>query len=147
MFHICQAPHDVSQFFYFLQLKTHIRCHSGVKPYKCSVCERSFPHNNTLKSHLRRHYDDRQYGCEFCPKKFIDRTALVRHLRTHTGMLKIFKNFKFDLCSAYYFIKIIFLFISGEKPYFCDLCNKEFATATNLNKHRKVINFRAYYYC
>lgn len=74
----------------YLQLKTHIRCHSGAKPYKCLVCGRSFPHNNTLKIHLRRHYNDRQYNCEYCPKNFFDRTALVRHSRTHTGGYIVF---------------------------------------------------------
>lgn len=81
--------------YFFFKLKTHVRCHNGDKPYKCSVCERSFPHNNTLKSHLRRHYNDRQYSCEFCPKKFIDRTALVRHSRTHTGIYYNFVCFNF----------------------------------------------------
>lgn len=67
-------------------MKTHLRCHSGDKPYKCTLCERSFPHHNTLKLHLKRHFNDRQFVCEYCPKSFIDRTALVRHSQTHTGI-------------------------------------------------------------
>lgn len=102
----------------FVQLKTHIRCHSGAKPYKCSVCDKSFPHNNTLKNHLRRHYNDRQYSCEYCSKNFIDRTALVRHSRTHTGIEFVFLFLPYSINQT----RFIYIYFFQEKNHISVMC-------------------------
>ena len=34
-----------------------MRIHSGEKPFKCKVCDRSFAHSSSLKSHLQSHAD------------------------------------------------------------------------------------------
>lgn len=36
-------------------LLTHMRTHSGLKPYKCEICEKSFTVSNALKKHIRTH--------------------------------------------------------------------------------------------
>merc|ERR1719186_647239 len=45
----------------------HRRGHTGKKPFKCEVCNKSFAAKNKLNEHARIH-DKKLFQCEFCPK-------------------------------------------------------------------------------
>ncbi|NXG40585.1 ZBT7A protein, partial [Psilopogon haemacephalus] len=50
-------------------------------PYLCQQCGAAFAHNYDLKNHMRVHTGLRPYQCESCFKTFVRSDHLHRHLK------------------------------------------------------------------
>ena len=82
----------------------HSTIHTGERPYKCTVCDRSFRMKRGLEDHFKLHDTSLQLKCPLCPKTFVEKRHLDHHLRVHRG----------------------------EKAYVCEICGDRFVNSMSL---------------
>ena len=117
------------EFITVSRLKRHVMTHTEEQPYKCTLCEMVFNEKDNAISHIASHgianpealimpmlKDEAsnaqgagKHTCEYCDKRFISPWKLKRHKSVHTG----------------------------QKPFYCVVCNKTFTEKNKLENHLK----------
>ena len=65
-------------------LHRHPVSHSAPKPYRSTVCSRTFTQSSSLKTHELIHTGYKPHSCDVCGKRFIIKGYLLQHMRSHT---------------------------------------------------------------
>uniref|UniRef100_A0A3P9BV77 Hypermethylated in cancer 1 protein n=1 Tax=Maylandia zebra TaxID=106582 RepID=A0A3P9BV77_9CICH len=111
---------------------------SETRPFKCTVCSKSYKDPATLRQHEKSHWLTRPFPCNICGKMFTQRGTMTRHMRSHLGL----KPFACEECgmrfTRQYRLTEHMRVHSGEKPYECQLCGGKFTQQRNLISHLRM---------
>lgn len=65
------------------RLNLHMRCHTGDKFLRSSLCYTEFADREALNQHMGIHLDQTQFKCVICQERFVWRRYLTRHMEIH----------------------------------------------------------------
>lgn len=122
--------------FSLYRSKAHAITHTGVMPYQCDQCDKSFVVQDELKRHVTlQHNKGKQRPCPHCGRMFVSDTRFEWHLRLH----EMNQGFKCSKCSYVYESKAYLEHHqqrhSEESRCICQVCSKPFKTARAMAIH------------
>ena len=113
-----------------------------VKCFKCPIedCETLFETKEELDTHNKLHLEKNIFTCNKCNKQFIQEKNLQKHFKVHCFLVKRYicpypgcgKKF-----TALYNQKIHYRIHTGERPYNCNICGKDYYDRANYKYHIK----------
>ena len=148
--HACR--HCEKTYYNESQLIDHERKHTGLKPFTCDNCGKSYDRKSTLNKHVKIHEpkseeSKEKHMCEVCFKIF----SRKRRLKEHVSFVHEGEHSNFcEICSKAYSKKeslerhIKDVHEGRERPrlYQCETCAAAFYDERTLARHTKVVHLK-----
>ncbi|EDV42985.1 uncharacterized protein Dana_GF18255, isoform A [Drosophila ananassae] len=100
----------------------------------CKLCHKSYASQYALRWHSKTHTDGQIYKCGQCDKSYNDPAKLKRHEMSHEK-----RPLQCDVCLKGFYqrtrLKEHELIHTGERPYWCEICNVNFRYKYNMKTH------------
>ena len=76
--YICGFHNCGKEFMRTWNLLDHLRMHYGIRPFSCSICQKSFTQKGNLRKHMEQHSKPnlssrRKFECVYCQSKFTEK--------------------------------------------------------------------------
>lgn len=135
-----------------MELSQHMEEHENgeiVVKMECEVCQRVFTNVRQFRIHTKTHHSiethksvkgtaPKSWMCKFCNKKFNSRKLMEEHKNKHTGE-RPYKcvDCPKDFASKYTLTAHMKIHSDRKRPYACQACPKTFYSHQNLAQHER----------
>lgn len=131
---------------YLMQHKKRVHDRKGA--VRCEECNGTFKRKEILRSHMRIHSGERPYVCEECGAAFNQRGTLTKHIRSHSKNISVSENkcdeiFECRPCSHVFLDKmsyerhILDHCAAEDAAFSCPICSLGFSSQKELVRHKR----------